>query len=61
MPDERLEVVPVQRQAVAAGSSVDWPHIEQALGAALPRDYRDYINTYGKTKMTNRPSFYSVT
>lgn len=48
VPATLIGLVPPPQAPNDAGNSDAWPRIEQALGLALPRDYKGYIDTYGR-------------
>src|SRR5215212_1154799 len=41
-----MRIVPPPNKPVEAGSGRNWLQVEQALGTALPSDYKEYINLY---------------
>jgi hypothetical protein len=47
MLDKLIQVMPPPTKPLEVGGSEDWPSIEEALGTALPQDYKDFINEYG--------------
>ncbi len=42
-----IDLVPPPQAPRATGNSNLWPRIEQSVGLTLPRDYKQYIDTYG--------------
>jgi SMI1-KNR4 cell-wall len=51
--DKLLAKCPPPPVAVDRGSADDWPTIQERIGSVLPRDYKDFINTYGSVYIDN--------
>jgi hypothetical protein len=45
--DQLTEGFPSPERAIERGIEDDWPEVQERIGSVLPRDYKDFINSYG--------------
>jgi hypothetical protein len=50
---ELIPVIPPPEQPVESGDRSMWKEIEENLGTLLPRDYKDFVHTYGTGKLAD--------